>query len=207
VLGQVLALNHNGKHSAGQNWLVRLVLSILVGLVVLPDSGEGFFHKQKSPAAADDEFKKLGIEKPEKPLRAPDFALKDFDGRRWALKDFKGKVIFVNFWATWCVPCREEMPTMEKLHRELKGQGLEVAAINVREGKKEVRKFVDELGLTFTVLLDSKGQVSEEYGAWAIPLSYFINRQGVFVGKLAGYRRWDGADARAFFQRLLAEKN
>lgn len=96
---------------------------------------------------------------------------------------------------------------MEKLHRELQGQGLEVVAINIREGKKEVRKFVDELGLTFTVLLDSKGKVSEEYGAWAIPLSYFINRQGVFVGKLAGYRRWDGADARAFFQRLLREKN
>lgn len=96
---------------------------------------------------------------------------------------------------------------MEKLHRELKGQGLEVVAINFRESKTEVRKFFDELGLTFTALLDKDGKVSEEYGAWSIPLSYLINRKGEFVGKVIGYREWDSKEARAFFRELLQEKN
>ena len=95
---------------------------------------------------------------------------------------------------------------MEKLHRDFKGQGLEVVAINFRETKKEVQKFFDELGLTFTALLDRDGKVSEEYGAWSIPLSYFINRKGEFIGKVAGYRKWDSAGAQAFFKWLLNEK-
>jgi hypothetical protein len=99
------------------------------------------------------------------------------------------------------------MPTMEKLHRELEKQGLEVVAINFREAKKEVRKFVDELGLTFTVLLDKEGKVSEEYGAWALPLSYFVNREAEFAGKVSGYRKWDSREAREFFRPLLGEKN
>ncbi|MCC2770676.1 TlpA family protein disulfide reductase, partial [Parabacteroides distasonis] len=71
----------------------------------------------------------------------------------------RGKVVFLNFWATWCIPCRQEMPSMEKLHRELKEHGLEVVAVNLREAQREVRKFVDELDLTFTILLDKDGSV------------------------------------------------
>lgn len=195
------------KRLANVKGFVRFFLSAVMCLVVLAGSAESFFHKKKLPVSPTDHFKKLGIEKPEKLLRAPDFTLEDLAGRRPGLRDFRGNVIFLNFWATWCVPCRQEMPTMEKLHRELKRQGLEVVAINVQERKKEVRKFIDELGLTFTVLLDKEGKVSEEYGAWAIPLSYFINRKGEFVGKVSGYRKWDGQEAAAFFRELLQEKN
>lgn len=95
---------------------------------------------------------------------------------------------------------------MEKLHREFREQGLEVVAINFRETKKEVRKFFDELGLTFTALLDRDGKVFEEYGAWSLPLSYFINRNGEFVGKVIGYRNWDSPEAKAFFRDLLDKK-
>ncbi len=174
----------------------------------LANSAEGFFHKKKEKSSvAADYFKKLGIEKPEKVIRAPDFALEDLSGRRLSLKELRGKVVFLNFWATWCIPCREEMPTMEKLGREFKQQGLEVIAIDIKENKKAVRKFVDELGLTFAVLLDQDGRVSEEYGAWAVPLSYFINRKGEFVGKVEGDRKWDSQEARAFFRELLRENN
>ena len=83
---------------------------------------------------------------------------------------------------------------MEKLHRELKEHGLEVVAVNLRESQGEVRKFVDELGLTFTVLLDKEGIVFQEYGVWALPFSYFINRKGEFVGKVSGYKKWDSAE-------------
>ena len=83
---------------------------------------------------------------------------------------------------------------MEKLHRELKEHGLEVVAVNLREGQREVRRFVDELGLTFTILLDKDGRVFEEYGVWALPFSHFINRKGEFVGKVSGYKKWDSAE-------------
>ncbi len=186
----------------------RVFLSVIICVFSLGSSAEGFFHKKKAPASvADDYLKKLGIERPEKVIRAPSFALEDLSAKRLSLKDLRGKVIFLNFWATWCVPCRQEMPTMEKLQREMKEQGLEVVAINIRESKREVQKFTGELGLTFTVLLDKDGKASEEYGAWAIPLSYFINRKGEFVGKVDGPREWDSREAKGFFRELLQGKN
>ena len=186
----------------------RGFLSLAVCLLVFVNSAESFFHRKKAPGSvAEDYFKKLGIEKSEKKILAPDFTLEDLSGKRVSLKSLKGKVVFLNFWATWCIPCRQEMPTMEKLHRELREQGLEVVAVNIREGKKEVRKFFDELGLTFTALLDKDGKVSEKYGAWSIPLSHFINRKGEFVGKVIGSREWHSEEARAFFHALLAEKS
>ncbi|HEY3305818.1 MAG TPA: redoxin domain-containing protein, partial [Candidatus Binatia bacterium] len=156
--------------------------------------------------AARDFFERLSIERPEKIIRAPDFSLEDLSGKRLSLKDLRGKVVFLNFWATWCVPCRQEMPLMEALHREFKDQGLEIVAVNFREDKKAVEKFFAELGLTFKVLLDYDGNVSNEYGAWSLPLTYIINRKGEFVGKTIGDRKWDSEDARAFFRELLEEK-
>ena len=188
--------------------LGRGFLCVALLLLALAGSVDGFFHRKKESASvSQDHFKKLGIERPEKRIIAPGFTLEDLSGKRINLKELRGKVVFLNFWATWCIPCRQEMPTMEKLHREFKGQGLEVVAINIKENKKEVRKFFDELGLTFTALLDKDGKVSEEYGAWSIPLSYFINRKREFVGKVIGSREWHSEEARAFFHALLAEKS
>jgi peroxiredoxin len=99
------------------------------------------------------------------------------------------------------------MPAMEKLHRELKEQGMEVVAVNFREDEAEVRDFLKELGLTFTVLLDKDGEVSEEYGVWSLPLSYFINRNGEFVGKALGARDWGSEEAKLFFHQILDEKS
>ena len=176
-------------------------------LFLLLSSAEAFFHRKKAaPAIPSDYFKKLGIARPEKKIPAPDFTLEALSGKPWSLKRARGKVIFLNFWATWCVPCRQEMPTMEKLHREFKEHGLEVVAVNIKESKKEVREFFDELGLTFTALLDTDGTVSQEYGAWSIPMTYIINQKGEFVGKVMGYRKWDSSQAHALFRDLLAEK-
>ena len=184
-----------------------LFLSAILCPLAFVNSAEGFFHKKKEkPPVSEDYYKKLGIERPEKKILGPDFTLEDLSGKRVSLKSLRGKVVFLNFWATWCIPCREEMPTMEKLHREFKEQGLEVVAVNFRESKKEVRRFVEELGLTFTILLDKNGNVSEEHGAWSIPLTYVMNRNGEFVGKVVGSREWDGKTAMGFFRGLLDEK-
>ncbi len=96
---------------------------------------------------------------------------------------------------------------MQKLHEEFKDRGLEVVAVNFRENKPAVEKFFAEFRLEFTSLLDSDGAVSEEYGAWLLPLTYLINRRGEFVGKTFGERPWDSAEAKAFFTELLREND
>jgi len=181
-----------------------LAVAVVVALAYL-GFGKRFFYREEKPALSEDYFNKLRIEKPEKRIAAPKFVLENLSGKPVSLKNLGGKVVFLNFWATWCVPCREEMPTMEKLYREFKGQGLEVVAVNYRESEEEIRKFFDELGLTFTILLDKDGKVSEEYGVWSLPLSYFVDRKGEFVGKAVGSREWDSQEARGFFRVLLAE--
>src|SRR5712692_3226403 len=184
-----------------------LLWGALFLVIALAVSAPWFLHRQKElPPLSESYFRKLRIEQPAKVIPAPDFTLEDLSGKRVSLKNLKGKVVFLNFWATWCVPCRDEMPEMEKLHQELKGQGLEVVAVNFRDDKAEVRKFLKELGLTFTVLLDKDGNVSEEYGVYSLPLSYFVNRKGEFVGKALGSRDWSSQEARLFLHRFLAEK-
>ena len=182
-----------------------LVVAVIGGLTFLVVFQRG--PQREGSNAVEEHFEKLQIERSGKGIAAPDFTLEDLSGKRVSLKQFRGRVVFLNFWATWCVPCREEMPAMEKLHRELKDEGLEVVAVNFKENSQQVRKFFDELGLTFTALLDKDGAVSEEYGVWSLPLSYFIDRRGEFVGKAIGSRDWHSEAARNFFLGMLHEKN
>lgn len=188
--------------------LVLILVFAAVFLVGYFFVGRLLFQVKKTvPISGRDSFKRLGIEKPGKAAPAPDFTLEDLSGKRWSLKSAKGKIVFLNFWATWCVPCRQEMPMMEKLFREFKPDGLEIVAVNFREDKATVRKFIDELGLSFTVLLDGDGKVCDEYGAWSLPLTYIIDRNGLFIGKTIGDRKWDSDDARAFFRELVHPVN
>jgi peroxiredoxin len=110
---------------------------------------------------------------------APAFALEDTAGRTVRLADLRGKVVLVNFWATWCAPCRTEMPEIEQVYREHRARGFEVVAIDVQEGPAEVQGFMSELGLTFPALLDRDGSASRAYRARALPSSFLVDRQGV----------------------------
>lgn len=194
-----------------KNVNMRIYAAILavavVGVLIFLAVFQRVSHREGRPNASDDDFETLQIEKSEKRTAAPDFTLEDLSGRRVSLEQFRGRVVFLNFWATWCVPCREEMPAMEKLYRELRDDGLDVVAVNFKESNQQVRKFFDELGLTFTALLDRDGTVSQEYGVWSLPLSYFIDRKGEFVGKAIGARNWHGEEARNFFLGILHEEN
>jgi thiol-disulfide isomerase/thioredoxin len=182
-------------------WVTFLVLLAFLSFGFL---GQFFFRaKTANPSPAQDFFKRLAIERPKEVIQAPNFTLEDLSGKPLSIKDFRGKVVFLNFWATWCVPCREEMPLMEALHAKFKDRGLEIVAVNYREDKQEVEKFFAELGLTFRSLVDPDGAVSDKYGAWSLPLTYIVNRKGEFVGKAVGDRKWDSEDAKAFFRELL----
>jgi thiol-disulfide isomerase/thioredoxin len=148
----------------------------------------------------------LGLEVlDERPPAAP-FELPAPDGRRVSLAAYTGQVVLVNFWATWCGPCRAEMPSMERLYQELRPQGFAIIAVDYRETRDQVAPFVQELGLTFPVALDEDGSVGDElYPIVGLPTSYLVDRRGRVVARKVGYLEWDGAAARALIETLLAE--
>ncbi|MFN3476919.1 MAG: TlpA disulfide reductase family protein [Candidatus Methylomirabilales bacterium] len=148
-------------------------------------------------------WKALGIERPSREIFGADFALPDLNGRKIRLKDFQGHVVFLNFWATWCIPCRAEMPAMEKLHREFKDKGLVILALNFRERPEEIKPFVRELQLTFPILLDRDGKVSDRYQVFGLPTSYLLGRKGEILGTVVGARDWTSEEARALIRALL----
>jgi len=122
---------------------------------------------------------------------APDFTLTDMQGQKVTLSQFRGKVVVLNFWATWCPPCREEMPSMERLHRDLESKGLVMLAVNVEEnGKKAVSQFLQKTPYSFPILLDSENDAQNAYGVFRFPESYIIDRNGVVVEKIIGGRNW-----------------
>ena len=136
---------------------------------------------------------------------APDFTLPHADGKKVALKDFRGKVVFLNFWATWCESCREEMPAMERLYKEFKGKGLEVVAVNVKEKRPDALAFYKKFQLTYPLLLDTEGQVGLLYGAFGLPVTYLIDRKGVVLARLWGPADWYSPDARKLIGSLLQQ--
>lgn len=183
---------------------VVVLLLPLVGLIL---SREGFPYKQNAPAVTEDALlKRLHIEKLDSKAPAPDFTLRDSQGSPIRLRDLRGKVVFLNFWATWCPPCRLEMPAMEALHNESGSQGLVILAVNFREGPEEIKTFYKQHQLTLTTLLDEDGKVFDLYKAWSLPTTYLINKSGEIVGKVIGYRDWHSEQARAFFRQLLEDK-
>lgn len=110
---------------------------------------------------------------------APDFILTDLEGNTVALSDFRGKVVFINFWATWCPPCRAEMPEIEAIHQEYKGQGVVVIGVDLMETEDEVLQLVQRGGFSWTFVIDTTGEVGRSYGVTAIPTSFFLDKDGV----------------------------
>lgn len=146
----------------------------------------------------------MGILRPVKEAQAPDFTLHDLAGKARRLTEFRGQVVLINFWATWCAPCREEMPGMDRIYREMKKDGFTILAVNFFETAEQVEPFVKELGLTFPILLDEEGQVSRLYRAFTLPMTFLLDRQGMVVGRALGGREWDSAEAKRLIRALGA---
>ncbi len=136
---------------------------------------------------------------------APDFDLPDLEDTYVRLSDFRGKVVFLNFWATWCKPCREEMPSMEVLYRNFKQDGLVVLAVSIDRvtTKQEIPPFVKSLNLTFPVLIDSWGQTDKRYKLMGVPETYIIDQQGILREKVIGPRDWTRLDNLEMVTALL----
>lgn len=138
----------------------------------------------------------------------PDFSLPSLDGKKKiSLKDFRGKLVFLNFWATWCEPCRGEMPAMEKLYQEFKENNFVVLAVNVKDRKGDATGFVKELKLTYPVAFDPEGQVGLLYGAWGLPTTYLIGPNGEGLARAWGPAEWYGPSARNLIREIVEQKN
>lgn len=120
---------------------------------------------------------------------APDLSLQTLDGKPASLADFRGQVVMVNFWATWCPPCRAEMPDMQQVYDERRGRDFTILAVNIQEAQQPVAGFVTKYGLGFPILMDVSGEVTQRYGVYSLPSSYFVDRDGrvakVNVGPLS----------------------
>ena len=144
---------------------------------------------------------------------APNFSAFDLEGTPKTLDDFREKVLLVNIWATWCPPCREEMPSMQRLYQEIGDDGFEILAISVdapfgeadafgREGG-DLRTFADSLGISFTILHDPTGRVQQRFQTTGVPESFVIDRDGVIYKKVAGPTAWDAPQNVQLVRRLL----
>jgi peroxiredoxin len=140
-----------------------------IGCTVLPDAGR------------DD--REVGIAEG---LLAPDFELRDLDGRAFKLSDYRGQVVLINFWATWCGYCRAEFPEIQESYERNQQKGLVVLAVNVQDRRESVEAYAQELGLTFPILLDPLGRASGSYKARGLPTSYFVDQEGLIVRRRVG---------------------
>lgn len=137
--------------------------------------------------------------------RAPEFALVDLDGETHRLSDYRGRAVFVNFWASWCVPCREEFPAMQALARELEGRPFVMIAISLDEDEAAMRSFLTRMGVgdELLVLRDPEGQVSRQWGTLLLPESYVVDPDGTIVARYPNVRTWTDDMYRQLLERVM----
>ena len=151
-------------------------------------------NEEEEPSQLQNQLIALGFQVFREPVEAPDFTLKDLNDEDVSLSSYRGKLVFLNFWATWCGPCRVEMPSMQVMYEALDGYDFEILAVDLQESEKTVENFIEKEGFTFPVLLDKNGRVGAQYGARSIPTTYLIDTDGNAVGFLIGSRQWDDED-------------
>ena len=145
-----------------------------------------------------------GPEKPEVGKIAPEFTLTSLDGKQYRLGDLRGKVVFVNLWATWCPPCRKEMPSMVQLYDRFRDQGMEILAISEDHDMAALKEFVTKYGVTFPVLLDPGKKVYNLYRATGVPETHLINRRGMIEASVIGPFDWTAPEVLRTVGALLA---
>jgi peroxiredoxin len=177
----------------------RLIVGVVVATVAT------LTVQEASWAQVADLLHELNLITYSRPTMPPDFNGRTADGSDLSLASLKGKVVLLNFWATWCLECRPEMPAFERLHREFSAQGLAVVGINAREETSTIRKYAKELGLTFPLISDPTGKINSAYGVIGLPTTFLIGRSGRAVALAVGPREWSAKPARALIQALLAE--
>lgn len=163
-------------------------------------------HYYETPMTLADVKLPPGVEteKSEVGFKAPAFTARNLKGNRVQLADYKGKVVILNLWATWCGPCRVEMPGLENLYRRYRSEGLEILAVSLDKGAPEkVQTFSDEYRLSFPVLLDPDREVESRYHTLTIPTTYVIDKKGMIVAEVDGAKNWESEETFEALEYLL----
>ncbi len=181
-----------------RTWIVSLGAAALIGVVFYSYAAESSTSSNAESAAAA----KTVREAPEIGAYAPDFALTGMDGQAYSLHQFRGKPVVLNFWASWCGPCKEEAPNFVKLQKEL-GSRVQIVAVNLTAGdsEKSAREFAAKYGFDFPVPLDDKSAAADRYRIRPIPTTFFIDANGVIQDGVLGALSWDDLSERT--ERLL----
>ncbi len=153
-------------------------------------------------AKLEDAMKALALIRPSPRKLAKDFTVMTLERRTVRLREQRGQVVFINFWATWCPPCREEMPAMERLFQQSTKDGLVMLAVSVDADPKVIAPFVAEQRFTFTVGLDPKMELADTYGVRALPATFIVDREGHLAALALGPRAWDAAASQALVRGL-----
>ncbi len=171
--------------------MVRLLTISLLGLFSLS-------------ALANPAYDDMKAKKPEQVVQAPDFSLTTLDQKAISLSDYKGKVVVLNFWATYCIPCRIEMPSLEKLSQKHLGSNVSVVAISLDEGKeKAIQSLVNKMDLTFPIALDGQS-AGNTYEVSVLPVTYIIGKEGELLARVVGDRDWASEEADQLVEAVLA---
>ena len=177
------------KRIATRYWLLSSIA------ILIMTSGPSLAHQEH--------FEKMGVALPKKEKIAPDFKLKNLVGDTVALNNFQGKTVLLNFWATWCLPCKEELPSMQRLYKKLGFLGVEVVAVSIdRDNPDKVKKYIDQYNLTFPILLDPRQEARKSYFIMGLPTSYLIGADGRLKGFISGAREWDSPASIRMFSAL-----
>ena len=174
----------------------KLSLALILAGVLLTPLFAAQFDNQREAA---------GLLALREPTKVVDFKLKDIHGKTVSLSSLEGHVVLLNFWATWCGPCRSEIPSLQSLYEKLRKKGLVVLAVNLRESRDQVKAFVKQYKMTFPVLLDADGRIGGTYGAQSIPTTYVIDKKGYALSGMVGAIHWDTAEIATYLTSLLEE--
>ncbi|MDA3941089.1 MAG: TlpA disulfide reductase family protein [Spirochaetia bacterium] len=181
---------------------IIIILSLMTLIVA-------FLPAQDAPPMTplQEKLWRAGFGVPQQIMDAPEFSAENLEGKQISLSSQKGKVILLNLWATWCPPCRAEMPSMERLYQKLNDPNFTILAIATPTPPKETREkiidFVDENGYTFPVLIDDSKEISYQYGSGSIPTSWIIDAEGKVLARFVGAMEWDSELMLEVFEELI----
>ena len=181
-----------------KNLLSLFIVFCFIILAIFPQQ----ISAQVSPEAVQ-AFRNANIRILDQPLSPRNFTLPLLGGGNTDLASYRGKVVILNFWATWCPPCRVEMPSMENLYRRFKNDGFEILAVDLGEDTATVNQFISNNGYTFSIMLDRNSRVGAVFGITSIPASFILDREGKIVARIAGSIEWDTPRMLAAFDALI----
>lgn len=174
------------------------IIYCLVLILILFYAGNSYSYSKK-------DFKAFGIQ--ELKEEAPNFTIAAPNGKRVSINDYRGKVIILHFWATWCNPCKDEFPLFEKLYQNFKDREIVFLPISIdlKAGREEVEKFAKGFGLSCQVYLAREGDVTDRYWTWGVPVTYFINKKGWIIGRALGPRDWASDKSNEIINSLIED--